>query len=103
RPSGALLDRFAFPTRRSSDLPEIVLSLSALVLLLVAAWAGDRASGAISVAGCIVLAACFALVAPVVCAGASGPDTVAFYDQFRRSEEHTSELQSRENLVCRLL
>src|SRR5690606_17351891 len=25
------------------------------------------------------------------------------YGQFRRSEEHTSELQSRENLVCRLL
>src|SRR5690606_41893835 len=24
-------------------------------------------------------------------------------EQFRRSEEHTSELQSRENLVCRLL
>src|SRR5690606_41391756 len=24
-------------------------------------------------------------------------------DNFRRSEEHTSELQSRENLVCRLL
>src|SRR5207302_10898563 len=25
------------------------------------------------------------------------------YSYFRRSEEHTSELQSRENLVCRLL
>src|SRR5690606_40720752 len=25
------------------------------------------------------------------------------YDPFTRSEEHTSELQSRENLVCRLL
>src|SRR5690606_39393192 len=25
------------------------------------------------------------------------------YDKIRRSEEHTSELQSRENLVCRLL
>src|SRR5690606_40253208 len=25
------------------------------------------------------------------------------YNSFRRSEEHTSELQSRENLVCRLL
>src|SRR5690606_39591696 len=27
----------------------------------------------------------------------------AGWDDFRRSEEHTSELQSRENLVCRLL
>src|SRR5690606_1510689 len=26
-----------------------------------------------------------------------------FYDRLKRSEEHTSELQSRENLVCRLL
>ena len=63
--------------------PEIVLSVSGLVLLLVAAWAGDRAATAISVAGCLVLAACFALVAPAVCAGASGPDTIAFYGQFR--------------------
>jgi NADH-quinone oxidoreductase subunit N len=63
--------------------PEIVLSVSGLLLLLVAAWAGDRAATVISVAGCLVLAACFALVAPAVCAGASGPDTVAFYGQFR--------------------
>src|SRR5690606_39649961 len=27
----------------------------------------------------------------------------AFHSLFQRSEEHTSELQSRENLVCRLL
>jgi NADH-quinone oxidoreductase subunit N len=63
--------------------PEIVLSVSGLVLLLVAAWAGDRAATVISVIGCLVLAACFALVAPAVCNGASGPDTVAFYGQFR--------------------
>ena len=63
--------------------PEIVLSVSGLVLLLVAAWAGDRAATAISIAGCVVLAACFALVAPAVCAGVSGPDTVAFYGQIR--------------------
>jgi len=64
-------------------LPEIILSLSGLVLLLVAAWAGDKASSAISIAACIALGACFFLVAPAVCAGASGPDTVAFYGQFR--------------------
>src|SRR5690606_41902318 len=33
----------------------------------------------------------------------SGPDTRNFSRYSRRSEEHTSELQSRENLVCRLL
>jgi NADH-quinone oxidoreductase subunit N len=64
-------------------VPEIVLSLSGLVLLLVAAWAGDKASSAISVAACIVLGACFFVVAPAVCAGASGPDTVAFGGQFQ--------------------
>src|SRR5690606_40441641 len=33
---------------------------------------------------------------------ATGPG-FAGHDRARRSEEHTSELQSRENLVCRLL
>src|SRR5690606_41662381 len=28
---------------------------------------------------------------------------ILFWDEIKRSEEHTSELQSRENLVCRLL
>src|SRR6187399_1279657 len=64
-------------------VPEIVLSLAALALLLVAAWSGDKASSAISIIGCFVLGACFFLVAPSVCAGAAGPDTVAFGGQFR--------------------
>src|SRR6478735_3630536 len=63
--------------------PEIVLSLAGLALLLVAAWGGDKTSSAISIIGCFVLGACFFLVAPAVCAGAAGPDTVAFYGQFR--------------------
>ncbi len=62
--------------------PEIILSVSGLMLLLVAAWAGDKASSAISVAAAVVLGACFFIVAPSVCAGASGPDTVAFGGQF---------------------
>lgn len=64
-------------------VPEIVLSLSGLVLLLVAAWAGDKASGLVSILACIALGACFVLVAPAVCAGAAGVDTVAFGGQFR--------------------
>ena len=63
-------------------LPEIVLSVTGLVLLLAAAWLGDKASRAISVVACIALGACFFLVAPSVCAGASGPDTLAFAGQF---------------------
>src|SRR5690606_39888268 len=49
---------------------------------------------------------------PRVCAGAASPAQSRCFDGGRckdpkrrrpRSEEHTSELQSRENLVCRLL
>jgi NADH-quinone oxidoreductase subunit N len=63
--------------------PEVLLSISGLILLLVAAWAGDKASRAISVAAVAVLTACAFLVAPAVCGGATGPDTVAFFGQFR--------------------
>lgn len=62
--------------------PELLMSVSGLVLLLASAWAGDKASRAISVAAAVVLGACFFLVAPSVCAGASGPDTMAFGGQF---------------------
>src|SRR5690606_6549277 len=44
---------------------------------------------------------------PVRCSGRTGVRSscrpVAFRTAARRSEEHTSELQSRENIVCRLL
>ncbi|GGD52175.1 NADH-quinone oxidoreductase subunit NuoN [Erythrobacter arachoides] len=62
--------------------PEIVLSLSGLVLLLFAAWGGDKLASTISIATCIALGAAFFLVAPAVCAGASGPDRMAFGGQF---------------------
>src|SRR5690606_35884539 len=42
-----------------------------------------------------------------ICRATIGDDAMLFWEQFvvkgTRSEEHTSELQSRENLVCRLL
>ena len=63
--------------------PEEVLSIAGLVLLLVAAWAGDRASRAITWIAVAVLAVAAALVAPALCSGAAGPDTVAFLGQFR--------------------
>jgi NADH-quinone oxidoreductase subunit N len=59
-------------------VPEILLSFSGLVLLLVAGWVGDKASRAITIAACLVLAACFAITAPVVCGGAMGAGTEAF-------------------------
>jgi len=63
--------------------PEELLSTAGLVLLLAAAWAGDKASRAISIVAVATLVGAMALVAPALCAGATGPDTVAFYGQFR--------------------
>ena len=63
--------------------PEELLSIAGLVLLLVAAWAGDKAARAISIAAVAVLAACAFLVAPALCNGAMGPETSAFFGQYR--------------------
>ena len=63
--------------------PEELLSLSGLILLLVAAWSGDKASRLISVLSVAVLVACAFFVAPVLCSGAAGPDTIAFHGQYR--------------------
>jgi NADH-quinone oxidoreductase subunit N len=63
--------------------PEELLSVSGLILLLVAAWSGDKASRAISIVSVAVLVAAGFLVAPALCSGAAGPDTIAFYGQYR--------------------
>ena len=63
--------------------PEELLSLVSLVLLLVAAWAGDKSSRAISIIAVGALFGAGILVAPALCGGAMGPDTVAFYGQLR--------------------
>jgi NADH-quinone oxidoreductase subunit N len=67
-----------FAASLSLIVPELVLSISALVLLLAAAWAGDKASSAISIAACFVLGACFFITIPAVCGGAMGAGTRAF-------------------------
>ena len=64
-------------------IPETILSISGLILLLLAAWGGKEASKPVSIAACIALGGAFALVATVVCSGASGPGTLAFFGQFR--------------------
>src|SRR5690606_41295031 len=51
--------------------------------------------------GLLAIVACISIVPTAICQAHTGlPVYKAF---FIRSEEHTSELQSRENLVCRLL
>src|SRR5690606_41233486 len=86
-----LRDLHAFPTRRSSDL---------------ALGAAGTAAGAASMAGSAVMSG-----AQNISGGASAIKAAIQKAQgsadggsgMPRSEEHTSELQSRENLVCRLL
>ncbi|WP_340587591.1 NADH-quinone oxidoreductase subunit NuoN [Erythrobacter alti] len=62
---------------------ELVLGIVGLFLVLLAAFGGDKFSRATSIIAAIALGGAFALVAPSVCAGASGPDTVAFGGLFR--------------------
>ncbi len=64
-------------------IPELILAISGLILLLVSAWGGNQASKPVSIAACIALGGAFFLVAPGVCAGVSGPDTLAFFGQMR--------------------
>jgi NADH-quinone oxidoreductase subunit N len=63
--------------------PEELLSVVGLVLLLVCAWGGDKASRAISVASVAALVGSAFLVAPALCGGAMNPDSLAFSGQFR--------------------
>ena len=58
--------------------PDLILSVGGLVLLLVAGWVGDKASRALTIAACVLLAACFALTVPYVCRGEAGAGTSAF-------------------------
>ncbi|MCB2077632.1 MAG: NADH-quinone oxidoreductase subunit N, partial [Novosphingobium sp.] len=62
---------------------EEVLSVAGLVLLLAAAWAGDKASRTISIASVAALVAAAFIAAPALCAGAMGAETEAFMGQFR--------------------
>ncbi len=63
--------------------PETTLSVAGLVLLLAAAWAGDKASRTISVLAVAALAAAAFLAAPALCAGAMGLQTEAFLGQYK--------------------
>src|SRR5690606_40567236 len=96
------LARHSFPTRRSSDLGYTLLAAGlgyaiALVLGLVLAIAQRTAWRPVNVfvRELVEMVRSTPLVLQVFFVFYVGP-------QFR-SEEHTSELQSREKLVCRLL
>ena len=63
--------------------PETLLSVSGLILLLVAAWGGDRQARGITWLALAVLLGAGLMAVPALCGGAMGADTQAFHDQFR--------------------
>lgn len=64
-------------------LPELILSVGGLILLLAAAWLGDRASRAISIAAVVIIATSAAFTIPALDLGAMGAGTEAFLGQMR--------------------
>src|SRR5690606_41773728 len=88
----------AFPTRRSSDLdldrppglPAVGASMRAAVARFLRPHATPAPSRDRTVSGQVRIPS-------------GGQEGSPLADSRSRSEEHTSELQSRENLVCRLL
>src|SRR5690606_41446169 len=85
----------SFPTRRSSDLPHTLTDGLDFSTLRPSNFAEYRGNGdtLLSTGGAPLL---------VLEERTDGPVLLFLFNP-RRSEEHTSELQSRENLVCRLL
>src|SRR5207302_8616815 len=92
--SGSVLDRPSFPTRRSSDLPQSLRfgpqDWEALARRFLKSLDSDVERRWIER---LALTPRFDEAAA----------RAAFSSEHSRSEEHTSELQSREKLVCRLL
>src|SRR5207302_10173726 len=97
------LDLHSFPTRRSSDLQPERKDILALVFRRAADGLDRQAGNRNAEVMIVFLPLGLGLhVIGVV------QDDAALLERIdvvfvRRSEEHTSELQSRENLVCRLL
>jgi len=63
--------------------PELILSLSGLVLLLIAAWGGEKSARLVSILAAAALFAAGIMLFPTLHLGLMGPDTWAFAGQFR--------------------
>src|SRR5690606_41849678 len=95
---GALLVLHSFPTRRSSDLPVFFIIALSSCEKKRCVGCKLRVEFMIEEKLVIILLVIIGLVIVIT--------AIRLQTQFiksSRSEEHTSELQSRENLVCRLL
>src|SRR3712207_7377764 len=89
---------------RSTLLPYTTLFRSALLPLVEAFEARKRAAGAIDYADQVAYAARIAVASAEVGRRERARWKGVLLDEYQdRSEEHTSELQSRQYLVCRLL
>src|SRR5690606_42160528 len=99
--SSVYLNLHSFPTRRSSDLQSVLIKGFVIVKLFIRIDAFSEKNPIILIpvrhdhaSRRQNLYACNVFFKEII--------VVNFPENFR-SEEHTSELQSRENLVCRLL
>src|SRR5436305_11743664 len=90
--SGAPPDLHSFPTRRSSDL--LIFAPSVSHAAGVPSWFCQRISA---------LPSPSKSPEPITCQAAPGLKPATAMSVAFRSEEHTSELQSRPHLVCSLL
>src|SRR5690606_41822480 len=95
-------DPLSVPTRRSSDLAAdaVVLVHDRRTFAQLAQVADDRLGLA---PGALAAARLRGALGEQLALGEDRDGTVAGGPGVQRSEEHTSELQSRENLVCRRL
>src|SRR5690606_41568643 len=97
------LDLHSVPTRRSSDLIRsmVINRINLFAKLLISCLSGD--SSLIRSANCFLIFGMVTLPVNPVKAITIIPQSIqkGHPNHRKRSEEHTSELQSRENLVCR--
>src|SRR5207302_10313367 len=100
--SVVLRDLHSFPTRRSSDLG---IALASGFCSLWFGLLGTTPWAVLLTAGCVygVLVSADSAIYSTAVTELAPRDRIGSAQAVQRSEEHTSELQSRENLVCRLL
>src|SRR5690606_39597975 len=95
RVRGALSQLHSFPARRSSDLATITFTKSSGS----SGGSGSKSDGKFRVGDTVETTGTLTLRTR----GGLGYGVIASMPTGTRSEEHTSELQSREKIVCRLL
>src|SRR5690606_40863270 len=101
--SGASPALSSFPTRRSSDLRTVQGGQQGADLVDLARDVDDQQRVGAGIRGDAAARRQEATADRGTAAGTTAGGELGAFGQQVRSEEHTSELQSRENLVCRLL